>query len=55
MGMLEALEQEIQERTYRKKELLKWRDGSRIMGLLGRSLKTRLMFSVLWTSIKEMW
>ena len=46
---LEALEQEIQERTYRKKELPKWRDGSRIMGLLGRGLKTRLMFSVLWT------
>ena len=34
-----------------------------VMGLLGRGLKTRLlangmqglMFSVLWTSIKEMW
>ena len=53
--MLEALEQEIQERTYRKKELPKWRDGSRIMGLLERGLKTRLMFSVRWTWIKEMW
>ena len=53
--MLEALEQEIQERTYRKKELLKWRDESRIMGLLGRGLNSRLMFSVLWTSIKELW